>query len=267
MQLLSTIPDSFVLPEPYYDYELSDDTNAPIPTSLIPTLESLFDCSFLDDIDKRQHVFWKYACQNIPYVSSHPPALDHCYAGILDRQWLLNKCMHAERTIIKSIRLPFLTRRFPLQSLIPDDARVVYVIRKPWDIVHSQHELGWYKQEHFTKMVPLFTDPLAFHTGRVCEELNLHDSIIATVPRANVFLLRYEDLHAEFDSKLEQLFGFVGSSLTETMRLTIKNLRTLKFASEPIQPENLVDVSLVRSIALTSPACPEFLQEHYPAEL
>lgn len=261
-ELLATIPNSFVLPEPYYHYEIHDDAPFSETSYPHPSLKRLYDCSFLAHRPTLDRVFWDYACENIPSISNNPNILDACFNERLNEAWLHDACMKSDVHIIKVIRMAWLASKTSIVDIVPAGTKVVHVVRAPWSIVHSQHELGWYRQYHFHKMVPSTSTNIEFHTDRVCKEILLHSQIMSLVPKEDALTIRYEDLMARFEENINLIFDFIEVPLTGFIRSSMEKMRTKTFATEKLNEENMIDINLLEAVARSLPSCQSVLAKY-----
>ena len=129
----------------------------------------------------------------------------------------------AQRRMAKIIRAPFLARQFGYEHVFPRDAKVVHIVRAPWDVLRSQKRLGWLNPSR----VPAGQDVDEHFAASICNQaLETHRAaLMSHVPRESYLLLRYEDLVGDFDAQLQELFAFIDEPLTLQLVMQIKQVR------------------------------------------
>ena len=66
MEVMSTMPQVFDIPEPYYEYANKEGD----ATSRVPSISSLLDCSFANRAPVINSVFWEYACKHASWLEN-----------------------------------------------------------------------------------------------------------------------------------------------------------------------------------------------------
>ena len=110
MELMSAIPNSFVIGEPYREFEVTRDRGDNHFANRVPTISSLLNCSVIDNAELAKAVFWRYTCYFYPAIKSDKKRFDDCNAGLIDMEWMRHMCTSASVKVAKIIRVRFLAR-------------------------------------------------------------------------------------------------------------------------------------------------------------
>eukprot|EP00053_Salpingoeca_punica_P006492 m.61344 g.61344 ORF g.61344 m.61344 type:complete len:424 (-) comp13716_c0_seq2:503-1774(-) len=233
---------AFLIPEPYRNWyppniTIDGDDSAAV-TPDFPTMEELFNCSFILDRDKLHKVFWEYACANSFFISKDKHLRKRCTRSAFtdqDMQQLHESCRTSRTRVIKTIRFHMNGVRAAaghslvenLQSKLNMKLRIIHLKRSATETARSQFVGGWWPHSYnFSLTGPAATEAMfnievdglcnktvMFDTElkKFSREINdEHESLHNTSTSPLFYSVYFDDFAKDNYQVLSRLFRFVG---------------------------------------------------------
>lgn len=232
MHTIRSASSAFVIAEPFYRFL---NRNEPPPT-----LQELFNCSFLESPYLTKMVYWPYACKESHYFKMNEK-VDACQEGKIsfqDASELKKQCESAPIKLLKTIR--FDGESNPFAEIIKDrkfNFQVLHLVRHPWKTIRSQIQRGWYGMDADEIQVEEVAKERCQILFRTSERL------ARVIPANNILEVRHEDLYDDpKNTELAKLLKFIGSNCAKCFKYgkgTVRMMKRKKHAFIPILVKNI----------------------------
>ena len=247
-RVISLIPGLFDMPEPYYALR-------PVrhwPLDRTPAVRDFLDCSAFNDPEISRLAFWPYACENSAWIRRSEKDRMSCRAGTLDHSFIRQGCLDASVRLLKEVRLASeLITFMPRANMMPPNAKVILLIRSPWDTCRSQHGFSWFSQRKNQTQTEMLDEQL----NRICREMIAQDLLITGHRlESKALVVRYEEMRENHVDSAKKIFDFLDAPFTAD---TLAKLNKLVSAPRGASTSHLSKIpeEEFKSRALLVPSC------------
>ena len=271
MKALGSLPDTVYFFEPYFTFETYDREieTLSVEDIRLPRLSQLFDCSIFDNAFVASAMMSHFACNESRWIAETPDEVNQCMNDFLESNMTRSKsrCMNAKRNVVKTLRLPWLSSKLGASGIIPNNTRVISLIRHPRSVLKSQYAAGW---DYFTNLQLDVPSRLALLASKICQDmiansrlLHIYSENALNMRNTPVLVVQYEWFVEDFTSTMRKVMQFIEADDIKDAEVTFNAVREIKHAAIPTYDWKTLTDEEADQYVSADPACQSVLERYY----
>ena len=261
MELLGSLPDTVFFFEPYFNFAHHDEhvSAIPINDSVIPRMSELYDCHGIMREGRLQSIMSLFACEGTSWIAETPAEVDLCMKGVINIERSLSRCLSSSRIVLKVTKLPWLMVKLNSTGVVPQDVKVIHLVRHPAAVLKSQYSAGW---DVLYPRVDLLDGPASLG-AHICAEMLVTANALEQLDSANVLTVRYEDIMGQFDLVMAQVLRFLEARADAGLLVKLQHARQGQLAGIPRRADKMLTAEEAMAAVARSDVCQYVSNQYY----